>query len=118
MRDHRKYEVWKKAHRLALAVYDASKPFPTEEKYGLTSQLRRAALSVPTNIVEGTGRTSEKEFAYFLNVSSGSVAEVEYLLEFAKDVGYLEEKKYDILNRDTVEVRKMLASLRKKIVGK
>ena len=69
MRDFKKYEIWQISHQLCLDVYKISKIFPKEEMYGLTSQLRRATLSIPTNISEGCGRTSEKEFAYFLNIS-------------------------------------------------
>ncbi|HAF96116.1 MAG: four helix bundle protein [Elusimicrobia bacterium GWC2_51_8] len=89
---YKKLEVWKKADALAKAVYAATSSFPKDEVYGVTSQLRRAALSVPVNIVEGTGRQGNKELKQFANIALGSLAETEYLLEFCKDVGYLPEK--------------------------
>lgn len=86
MRNFRNYEVWKKAHQFTLVVYKVTKKFPKEEMFGLTSQLRRASLSIPTNIAEGTARNSEKEFAHFLNIASRSASGVEYLIEFSKDI--------------------------------
>jgi len=85
----RKLEVWKLAHELALGIYRATKAFPADELYGLTSQLRRAALSVPTNIVEGYARAGDKELGRFLDIALGSLAEVKYLLHFASSLGYL-----------------------------
>lgn len=111
MRDFRKYEVWKKAHYFAIDVYKESKSFPKSEQFGITSQLRRAALSIPTNIVEGCSRSSEKEFAHFINISSGSAAEVEYLIEFSKEIELLNQEEYQKLNSSIIEIRKMLNSL-------
>jgi len=108
MRNYRKFEVWKKSHELALKVYELTKSFPKEEIYGITSQLRRASLSVPTNIVEGVSRNTEKEFAYFVNIASGSSAEVEYLLEFASELNYLSYEDHENLNREIISIRKML----------
>ena len=85
---YKKLEVWKKADALAKAVYGATENFPKEEIYGVTSQLRRAALSVPVNIVEGTGKQGCKELKQFVNIAMGSLAETEYLLEFCKDIDY------------------------------
>jgi four helix bundle protein len=84
--------VWKRADDLALAVYGATKRFPKDEVYGLTSQLRRASLSVPTNIVEGYARKGDKELARFIGIAIGSLAETEYLLSFALRLGYLSVK--------------------------
>jgi four helix bundle protein len=89
--------VWQKAHELAKAIYIATKEFPKEESYGLTSQLRRAALSVPTNIVEGMGRGSTGEMRQFTNIALGSLAEVEYLLEFCFEIGYFTGQEYEKL---------------------
>ena len=86
MRDFRDIKAWQKGHRLALAVYQATKRFPTEERYGLKSQARRAAASIPTNIAEGCGRDSEAEFARFLRIAAGSASELEYLLLLARDL--------------------------------
>ena len=80
--------VWHKADELAYGIYMATKNFPKEESYGITSQLRRAALSVPTNIVEGYGRQGQKEFKYFVNIALGSLAEVKYLMDFSTRLNY------------------------------
>ena len=82
-------EVWQLADELAKHVYRATKNFPKEEVYGLTSQLRRAALSVPTNIVEGYSRRGDRELARFIDIALGSLAEVKYLLHFSNGFGYL-----------------------------
>lgn len=86
----RRLEVWKAADDLAVEIYDRSRVIPKEERYGLTAQLRRATLSIPTNIVEGYFRRGEKELIHFLNISLDSLAETKYLLHFAKRVGYLD----------------------------
>ncbi len=115
MRNFRNYEVWKKSHQFTLLLYKITQKFPKEEVFGLTSQLRRASLSIPTNIAEGKARNSEKEFSHFLNIASGSAAEVEYLIEFSKDVKYIDDDEFLKLNSKIVEVRKMLNALHSKI---
>lgn len=105
---YKNLEVWKKADGLAKAVYKATADFPKDEMYGVTSQLRRAALSVPVNIVEGTGRQGRKELKQFANISLGSLAETEYLLEFCKDIGYLAEKEFLTLEELRAETGKLL----------
>ena len=95
---YKKFVAWQSAHLFARKVYETSMGFPKEELYGITSQLRRAALSVPTNIVEGTARQGQRELKNFLNISLGSLAEAEYLLEFSKEIGYLTQKQYDELD--------------------
>ncbi|WP_075342639.1 four helix bundle protein [Tenacibaculum agarivorans] len=115
MRNYKNFEVWKKSHQFALKVYEVTKLFPSGEKFGITSQLRRASLSIPTNLVEGSSRNSEKEFAHFINIASGSSAEVEYLLEFSKEINYLSLEDFDILNREIIIIRKMLNSLYQKL---
>ncbi len=87
-------DVWKLADELAYKIFLASRNFPKEEIYGLTAQLRRAALSVPTNIVEGYSRKGDKELAHFINISLGSMAETKYLLHFAQRLGYLGDAEY------------------------
>lgn len=104
---YKKLVAWQKAHELALDVYKATKTFPNEENYGITSQLRRAALSVPTNIVEGVGRQGKKELKHFVNIALGSLAEVEYLLEFCFEIRYLGEDQY----RNLEMVRKPVGQL-------
>lgn len=88
MRDFRQLKVWAKAHSLTLAVYRATAAFPREEQYGLTSQLRRAAASIPTNLAEGCGRYGDAELARFVGIAAGSASEVEYLLMLARDLKY------------------------------
>lgn len=86
---HRELRVWQNAMSLVRDVYTVTKVFPIEEQFGLISQLRRAAVSVPSNIAEGAARTSKREFAQFLSVARGSLAEVETQILIAKDLGYL-----------------------------
>jgi four helix bundle protein len=82
---YERFEAWRLAHRLALEVYGATERWPRNELYGLTSQTRRAALSVPTNIAEGAAKRGRREFARFLDIALGSLAELSYLLRFARD---------------------------------
>jgi four helix bundle protein len=109
MKDFRKLKVWQKAHRLALKVYEATRKFPIEELYGLTGQMRKSSSSVPMNIADGCGRGSDLEFGRFLQIAMGSASELEYQLILAQDLAYLELKEYEDLNRDTAEVKRMLA---------
>lgn len=96
LKGYRKLIVWRKADELAYQIYLATKEFPREEMYGITSQIRRSALSVPTNIVEGYGRQSRRELRQFSNIALGSLAETEYFLDFCFKLGYLNS---DIHNR-------------------
>ncbi len=89
MRDFRKYSAWHDAHLLTLEVYKITQLFPKEELFGLTSQLRRAASSIPTNFAEGCGSNSGKEFGRFLNIAIASCSEVEYLLLLVSDLKYI-----------------------------
>ncbi len=109
MRDFRDIQAWHKAHALTLAVYRATELLPREEKYGLVSQMRRSAASVPTNIAEGCGRNSEAELARFMEISMGSACELEYQLLLSYELGYLLQADYQKLNLATIEVKKMLA---------
>jgi four helix bundle protein len=111
MQDYRKLKVWQKAHDLALAVYDATARFPREEIYGLTNQIRRAAGSVPSNIVEGCGRGSNAELMRFLYSALGAANEVEYQLLLARDLGFLQPDVHDRLSADAVELKRMLSAL-------
>lgn len=115
MRDFRDLKVWQKAHLLALAVYKATKKFPKDELYGLTSQLRRSAASVATNIAEGCGRSGEAEFARFLHIAMGSASEAEYQLLLARDLRLVNGSEYEPLSRDVIEVKRMLTSLVQKL---
>ena len=95
MRDFHKLGIWQRSHQLTLDVYRASKVFPKDELFGLTSQIRRAASSVPTNIAEGCGRASNKDFAHFLQIAIGSASEVEYELLLAHDLEYINDEAFN-----------------------
>lgn len=94
---YKKLVVWQKADVLAYQIYLATHEFPKEEIYGITSQIRRSALSVPTNIVEGYGRQGRKELKQFINIALGSLAETEYYLDFSMRLGYLKQENYQKL---------------------
>lgn len=112
MRDYTKFEVWKKAHQMVLSVYQDILPlFPLHEKYDLHNQIKRAAYSVPLNIVEGTGRFSEKDFAHFLDNALGSLHELEYGCLLARDLNYVTNNQYTEIKQKTSEVKAMLIGL-------
>lgn len=94
MKDFRDLVVWQKAHDVALRVYQFTRPFPTEERYGLTAQLRRSASSIGANIAEGCGRGSDADFRRFLHIAMGSASELEYHLLLSRDLHYLGENDY------------------------
>lgn len=104
--------VWKKAHQLVLEVYRVTQRFPVEERYGLINQMRRAAVSVPANIVEGHKRSSRREFVYFMTVAEGSLEEVKYDLRLGKDLHYITDESTRGLCDRTEEVGRMLYGLK------
>lgn len=108
-------KVWQLSHKLALEIYKETSKFPEEEKYGLISQLRRAATSVAANIVEGSCRKSDREFSHFLSIALGSCSEVIYHLILAKDLSILDELSYNNLRKRCEEVSKMLNGLLKSL---
>ena len=108
MRDFREIKVWQKAHRFVLDVYLQSRSFPSDERFGLTAHLRKSATSVPSNIAEGCGRESEREFARFLTIAAGSASESEYQLLLARDLGYLKHDNHRQLDGQVNEVKRML----------
>ena len=91
-------EIWKLGDEIAFQIYVLTKDFPKEEIYGITGQIRRSALSIPTNIVEGYSRKGDKQLAYFLNVSLGSLAETKYLLYFSHRLGYINSDSHNQLH--------------------
>ncbi len=111
MRPHENLEVWKRAVEFVVTVYEKTKNFPTEEKFGLTSQIRRAAISIPTNIAEGAGRKSNKEFLNFLSIAQGSSSEVETELLIAAKIGYLDENSYLLLKEEIDNIGRMMIGL-------
>jgi len=104
-------EVFKKGHDLTLRIYKASKEFPRDEEFGLTSQMRRASMSIGSNLMEGSHRLSRKEFRQFAGIAKGSTGELKYHLLLARDLGYLPQDQYGILRSDSEEVSKMLNGL-------
>jgi four helix bundle protein len=108
-------KVWQRSHALVLEIYQLTKDFPGSERFGITSQLRRAAVSVPTNIAEGTKRLGSQDFARFINISEGSLAETEYLIMLSRDLGYLPPKVTAMPLAEITEIAKILNSLRGKV---
>jgi four helix bundle protein len=108
VRDFKQLKVWQKAHRLVLDTYRHARGFPAEERYGLTAHLLKSAISVPSNIAEGCGRTRDTELAHFLGIAAGSASETEYQLLLAHDLGYLAEPDHRALNAQVNEVKRML----------
>lgn len=108
---HSNLEVWKLSHQLTLEVYKISKSFPKSEQFGLVSQVRRSASSVPTNIVEGQARQYKKEFIQFLYIAKASLEETNYHLYLAKDLDYLTESEYTTLEEMCTRIKMMLFKL-------
>ena len=111
MGDYRQLAVWKRAYTLTAEIYRSTRPFPDSERYGLTSQMRRAAISILSNIAEGSGRQSDREQVRFLRIARGSTCELECQLLLSRDVGYLKPGAWLILDSDCREVGRMLTGL-------
>ena len=117
MQSFRNLRVWEKAHQLTLEVYTASKTFPRDEMFGLTSQMRRASSSIGMNIAEGCCRKGDVEMARFLQIAMGSASELEYQILLVHDLNYLCDQGYESLTMQVVEIKKMLSSLMQKVKG-
>jgi four helix bundle protein len=115
MRDFHKIKVWEKAHQLTLRIYEITANFPKEELYGLTSQIRRAAASIPANLAEGAGRDTQAELARFVHMGGGSANELEYHLLLAKDLSYIDASVYVELNDCINEIKRMLHGFEKTV---
>jgi four helix bundle protein len=115
MQDFRELKIWQKAHCLTLGVYRVTKLFPKEELYGLTSQMRRACVSIPANIVEGRARSGDVEFARFLQIAMGSAHELQYHLLLAFDLTFLKDSEYKNLSTQLTEIQQMLSGFLKKL---
>jgi four helix bundle protein len=115
MKDFRSLKVWEKAHASVLDIYRETASFPADERFGLTSQVRRASVSIPSNIAEGCGRGSDIDFARFVQIAIGSSCELEYQLLLAHDLQYLDEKPYEWLTGGLTDVRRMLISLQQRL---
>jgi four helix bundle protein len=117
MQDFRNLKVWEKAHALTIEVYRATRNFPSDERFGLTSQLRRSCSSVPANLAEGCARAGDTEFARFVNIALGSASETDYHLLLSRDLEYLDSAKYDELFDQVSEVKRMLNSFERTLRG-
>src|SRR5450755_1614263 len=118
MRNYKKFDVWSRSHELAVMLYTDITPFfPKSEVFELTSQMKRAAYSIPINIAEGCGRSSEKDFAHFLDMSLGSAQELEYCFLLAKDLSFINSEQYVILNEKINGIKAKIINLIKKIRG-
>lgn len=113
-----KLEVWKLSHELVLEVYKLTNTFPEKERYRLTDQLCRAASSVPANICEGTGRSTDKEFVYYLHIARGSLYETKYHLILAKDLNYIETQDFEIVSEKCESIGRQLNALINSLGGK
>jgi len=111
VQDFRELKVWQKAHELALVVYKATAGFPPVERYGLTSQMRRAAVSIPANIAEGCCRSGDTEFSRFLEIAMGSASEIAYYVILTRDLGLIDAEMQQCLADGVNEVQRMLALL-------
>jgi four helix bundle protein len=113
MKDFRSLKVWEKAHAYTLAIYARTEGFPSNERFGMINQMRRSAYSIPTNISEGCGASSDADFARFLQIAMKSACEAEYQLVLSRDLGYITEEN-DLEDR-IVEIKKMLATFINKL---
>jgi len=117
MRPHQRLEAWIRALELVTEVYKTTEDFPKEERYGLTSQIRRAAVSIPANIAEGAGRHSKKEFAHFLSNSQGSASELETELIIANRLGYLDETSFTKMSVRLERLGRLVTGLRRHVIS-
>ncbi len=115
MQNYKELKVWEKTHQFTLKVYEVTKEFPREEIYGVTSQMRRAASSMPANIAEGCGKFTQLDLAKFLNIALGSANESEYFVLLSKDLSYMSIDNFNILNKLINEIKAMLISLINKV---
>jgi four helix bundle protein len=115
MQDFRKLRVWEKSHQMALEIYRRTGSFPDSEMYSMTSQMRRAAVSIPANIAEGCGRSSSADFGRFLHIALGSACELEYFLILARDLEYLEPSAYDNVSETLIAIKQMISALLSRI---
>jgi four helix bundle protein len=118
MKDFHELKIWQRSHRLTLDVHRATQPFPKDEIYGLTSQMRRASASIPANIAEGCGCQGDLELARFFQMAMGSACELEYHLLLAFDLRLLKESEYRPISKEGTEIQKMLASFIMKLRAK
>jgi four helix bundle protein len=115
MRDFQDLSIWQRSHMLTLKVYSVTKSFPSDELYGLISQMRRSSSSIPTNIAEGSGRNSNAELKRFLVIATGSCSELQYQVLLSRDLKFIHEDLYKELENEIIEIRKMIYSFIQKL---
>ncbi len=118
MNNFRELKVWQKAMNLVTNIYTNTYKFPQNEQFGLTSQIRRSSISIPSNIAEGFGRNTKNEFARFLRISIGSLFELQTQLEISKNLKFITSEKFDNILSESIEIEKMLKALIKSIQNK
>jgi len=118
MKDYRDLMVWQKAMRLVSEIYRHTKSFPEDERYGLTSQLRRSSVSLPSNMAEGYGRNTTQDYVRFLRIANGSLFELQTQLEIARNLEFLSDEHFSELFEKSREIERMLSSLIRKITAK
>ena len=117
MRDFRKIQVWEKAHGVTLSIHEVTNSFPATERYGLISQMRRAAVSIGSNIAEGAGRNGERDFAGSMQIAFGSSSELEYQLMLSRDPGFMQHGVYEDLDVRIKEIKRMLSAFIEKLTA-
>ena len=117
-RPHKKLDVWVGAMELVRQIYTITAGFPREEIYGLTSQLRRAAVSVPSNLAEGAARTGPREFLQFINIAQGSLSEIDTQIELSKMLNYIDEQTFNNIQKQLTTISKQLYGLSRSIKNK
>ena len=115
MKDYRELQIWQRSHQLTLELYRATKRFPKEELFGLTSQIRRASSSIPANIAEGCGRDGDAELKRFLNIALGSACELDYHILLATELDYFDASTGQRLMAEALEIRRMLGAFVQKL---
>jgi four helix bundle protein len=115
MQDFTKLIVWQKSHNLTINIYKLTRSIPSEEKFGLISQIRRACVSIESNLAEGCGRDSDKELARFVDISMGSSFELRCQLLIARDLGYIDSKQHQLFESKILEINRMLGGFLKKL---
>lgn len=115
MRNYRDIQVWQRSHQITLDIYNLTSGFPSSELYALTSQMKRSAYSIPMNIAEGCGKSSEADFVRFLEIASGSASELDYQLILARDLKYMDQNEYEKIKNELTEIRKMLTAFIKQV---
>jgi len=118
MKTYRDLQAWQKSMTLVTEIYKILKSFPKDEIYGLTSQMKRCAISIPSNMAEGYGRNSTNEYIHFLRIATGSLYELQTQLEISTNLNYLDKDSFDKLYESSREIERMLSSLIRKLSGK